>query len=443
MPNIIFNLQYVATEYFKGTVPKGMKEAVTEDMINYYDRDEACDKTIVPAKIKQTNTDEAFDYYNYRMGSTGGFSRDGFISDKTVKENLEKYKPEIMYRTVFSFEDDFTIENGIKSKASIQKLMQKTMERNLKVMGFDNKNVEWMGYYHTNTAHPHVHVIFYEKDRTKKRFMLSKDKLEKVKSNIVNLMELNVNLFVQRDEVKLQIMNEAKELKLSDALKEQLGNSFNNKIGVYDLSNELLDEFNKLNDILPKTGSMKFNSANIKDYRNDVLKVVELIKNEKNISTVYDEFIKQLDNELQQQVIVYGGSIDDKNKQLFKEKQIHAIDVKLANLVLSNIKDFRSDLERDLSYDMGVSDLEASLVDETSEVEKHINETDEGSEFSKHMINKKSNSIKRSRTNNLFHGATFEFSKAIQQSVYSQKSMQRKADEAVRNAREEIKGKSI
>ena len=53
-------------------------------MVDYYERKEACDYTVDENEDDDTyqiNSQDAFNYYDYRIGSTGGFNRNG---------NLEK-----------------------------------------------------------------------------------------------------------------------------------------------------------------------------------------------------------------------------------------------------------------------------------------------------------------------------------------------------------------
>ena len=73
--NVVFNLEFVATEYASNNVLKKVdKQVSSKDMNEYYNRDEACDKTIT-----EIDTEDAFNYYNYRVGSTGCFNRNKMI----------------------------------------------------------------------------------------------------------------------------------------------------------------------------------------------------------------------------------------------------------------------------------------------------------------------------------------------------------------------------
>lgn len=74
--SIIFNMQFVATEYASKNIQKKVGKTVnTKEQHDYYDRDEACDKT------RSEEIEDAFNYYNYRIGSTGCFNKNGFVED--------------------------------------------------------------------------------------------------------------------------------------------------------------------------------------------------------------------------------------------------------------------------------------------------------------------------------------------------------------------------
>ena len=204
---IFFNLQYRATEFASESSKQKLKSVNTGEMFDYYDRDEACDKTIC-------NTEEAFDYYNYRIGSTGAFNEKGMVERSEYFNKMNKYKPQVVYRGVFSFRDEFAIEQDIKEPEKMRDLIKKTMNKNIIAMGFEPDNVEWFAFYHTNTGHPHIHFHFYEKSPKKSKYLISKNRLAKVKSNVARLMKLNIDLYKDRDKLKQRIFNKFLHIKI-------------------------------------------------------------------------------------------------------------------------------------------------------------------------------------------------------------------------------------
>ena len=76
---IFVNLQYKQTQYSRSN--DSSKKIDTNEMCNYYDRDEACDKTI--------DTDDAVNYYKYRVGSNGGWGKNGDLINISLKLFIE------------------------------------------------------------------------------------------------------------------------------------------------------------------------------------------------------------------------------------------------------------------------------------------------------------------------------------------------------------------
>ncbi|MCF0105924.1 MAG: hypothetical protein HUJ53_04120, partial [Holdemanella sp.] len=180
-PHIICNLRYAVTQYHKGKIPVGALVDSTDDMFEYNDRDEACDKTM-PDNTIVDNTDDMFNYNHYRLGSTGTWNQRGYISVEQSKRLADRYRPEIVWQLVLSFDDEFADEYDIKPKEKMKKLVTRSMNRTIKSLGFDPDNVEWQASYHTNTEHPHCHICFYEKKRSRSLYKLPKDKVEQFRS---------------------------------------------------------------------------------------------------------------------------------------------------------------------------------------------------------------------------------------------------------------------
>ena len=146
MAEIIFNAEFVKTEYAGNSCKNIKKQINTDEMVDYYERKEACDYTVDENEDDDTyqiNSQDAFNYYDYRIGSTGGFNRNGNLEKGEANRLMEKYQPKILWRFVFSFEKEFAQNSNIITKTNMQKLMTKSMEKNIRALGFDPQNVEW------------------------------------------------------------------------------------------------------------------------------------------------------------------------------------------------------------------------------------------------------------------------------------------------------------
>lgn len=408
--SIIFNMQFVATEYASKNIQKKVGKTVnTKEQHDYYDRDEACDKT------RSEEIEDAFNYYNYRIGSTGCFNKNGFVEEDDYYKKIEKYKPQIMYRGVISFRNEFALENDIKNPEAMRNLIKKTMEKNIKILGFDPNNVEWFAFYHTNTNSPHVHFHFYEKEPKKRVYLISKERLRKFKSTIVRYMKLNTEVYVDRDKLKNQIYRTARDMKLSQKAVLTINMSENNSKSYFQNDKKIIDEFIRLERIIPRTGSMKYNSYNIAPYKKNVDALIDLILQTDQVNTMMNEYVDQLKKEKEMQEILYGSS----SNNLFFENQIKSVKDKIGNMILQSIKKFREDAAK---YD--------ELVKDSKNPDRHRKYSSQRK--AKHI----SHNI-RTRSVNFISGVSREICMDLRKSHYATMQMRRKAEEAFYRAQEE------
>lgn len=411
--NIFFNIQIRSTEYAGNKIKDQIKKSVnTVDMHDYYDRDEACDKSY----DEGIDTKDAFDYYNYRIGSTGCFNGKGKVESDEYFNKMKKYKPEIVYRCVFSFPPEFALENDIMDPYKMRNLIKKTMSKNIKAMGFDVDNVEWFAFYHTNTGHPHVHFHFYEKDRKKKRFIIAEDRLLKVKSNVGRLMNLNTTLYAERDQNKKEIIDNLERIGLSKLSKNLIMFSECNSKKELIEDKFLTQELKELERILPKTGSMKYNSANIAPYKDQIKRIINHIKEKEEIKPSVELYKAHLEKEIEEQIILYGGTRDDKYKTRFYEDRINQLDSRIGNMILANIKNYRDDIE---SYEKEKAKIE---------------QAEEYQEYKVKRVSTKAAHNIRTRSKNIIGGVAREIGDSIERSFYSQLRNQRMISEVQRRA---------
>ena len=452
---IVFNAEFRATEYYKGS-PHAVKQKInTIEMYLYYEREGACDKTKDYEPLNDMDTKDAFDYYHLRLGSTGGFDSNGDISAGKSIQLAEQYKPEIIYRWVISFDDQCAIENNLKNKKNIKELVRKTMDKNLRICGFDPENIIWSAYYHINTDNPHIHIPFYEMQPTRKRYEIPKNKISGVKSQIIRNLKLNTNLYIERDESKKSLIEAVRHLDFTDQMKKYLSHSYNLHKSKGDSKNneEILKSLVKLNDVLPIQGSMKYNSANIKPYRAVIKDLVKVILDDHRISPFMQEYSNKLQEEVEQQQQIYGTGDKEyfdedgnirigkkegiKLQEKFLQQRIEEIETRVANMILQSILDYRKDVNDFL--------LEGDAV---AAIDKQDGEDMDGSQAAEIIKGKKPTGRFRkknlnTRSNALCYGAANVLSKAIEESYYAIAKQQEKARTATEKAKQEIKANNV
>ena len=364
MAEIISNLEFVKTQYATSSQDNTFKTINTEEMLDYDERKEACDYTTYNGTTIDENsidTERAFNYYNYRVGSTGGFNARGDLKKEEANKLMERYKPKSMYRIVFSFENDFAQETNIILKNNMQELITKSMPKVIRDMGLEPDNVEWGGYYHTNTDHPHVHVWVFEKQKTKDYLKLPKSTFKKMRSDIIRTLGLNAEMYIKRDETKQHIIDSLKEYGLNDESMKYYLEGKKNSRRTFKFDKDITNDLLELEKVIPHTGSLKYNSKNIRPYHQQIEKIIDKLLKTDEVKDFYDIF----QNQLMQEKRIFDKRYFSDQEKMKKNKSIENKDRELrdriANMILANIKNYRLDK----------SDYEETFKDDQSRKSKN------------------------------------------------------------------------
>lgn len=453
-PKIIFNLQYRYTQYTKKKLnaKQEKKRINTQDAFEYYDRDEACDKTI--------NTQDAFDYYDYRVGSEGGFNDKGNIGAVHSQELCEQYKPEVIYRGVVSFDRQFAMDNGIIEKEKMKKLIQKSMNSILKRLEMNPDNIEWCAFYHTNTEHPHCHINFYEKERTRKMERYSKKQLERVRSEIVSLLEVNTQMYIRKDETFKRLVESIS--KIEPLLTNELIHAGNNSMKLQS-KGKIVKKFCELEQVLPKEGSMKYNSKNIRPYHNQIRNLLKDIFNDEQVKPFYDQYIDVLNQLKSAQEELYGTGesiyvngdkevvkgVEAGRKDIneYQRRRLYELETRVANMLLQNIVMVRKDMQdfqpmKKTHFEI----MNNHTIDDTEILDFHNDKTQTKEELSKTTVRNKSVSRETKERKRNFKirykvmkaGVIRELAQEIQNMDYALKKEQNKVREVTQKAQQEI-----
>ncbi len=454
--NIIYNMRYRYTQYAdkKLTMKEAKLQTNTSDMFEYYDRDEACDKTI--------STSDAFDYYDYRIGSKGGFTKDGYRNAKECQSVIDKYKPQVIYQSVLSFDKNFAIDNNIIDKSNMEKLVKKSMPSILKEMGFNTDNVEWTGFYHTNTKYPHVHIAFYEKIPTRKMHRIAKNKLKKARSTIVSKMELNTQLYIQKDERLHDLLHTIDECCMSEFMKEKLSLSGNNCLNIPGDLKPIIKKMIALERVLPQSGSMKYNSKNIRPFHPQIQDIICDLYACESVKPFMNKYKELLDEIKETQIKLYGTGDNEyvngegqtvkgvgsglKEQNKYYQDRLKELDTRIGNMILKNILDARRDLREQGLQKVSSSSYNASQSDSNDILDEFDDVGVESLYVFKTVQNKRYEAFPkvpmrknlRVRTNNIQHAIVKELSNNIASAYYASLHEKQKINEVTRRAQQEI-----
>ena len=477
MPNIIVNLDYRPTQYAKKLNVKEKKLQVnTKKAYDYYNRDNACDKTLpLDKKSNDIDTQRAFNYYSYRIGSAGSFTQNEYLDSKQLQSLADRYKPDYIYRMVVSFERDFALQTGIIEKDNIVKLVRKSMNSVLKQMKLNPDNVIWSAAYHTNTSHPHCHITIYEKEKTRKLYRLNKKDLNKLRGHIVSQLELNVNLYIRKDSTFNELIDAIKVAGMDVNSQKLLFASFNNSTNVSKEIKDISTKMIALNKVLPKEGSMKYNSKNIQPYHEQIKDIVNDILNLENVKPFLRKYEDVLNEIKQMQKDIYGdgteyyknddGEIvtgvayDLKKQEKYFQNRMKELETRVGNLVLQNILCARKDFKfEQMKFAQELLNINQNKIKEDKEI---IKQTDSLEEIVSLYFPKQNESFKKKikktkraervqqkknfiiRSNNISHKVVQELAFEIKEIYYASLHDKQMVNDVTRAAQNEIYAKCL
>ncbi|MFV0479857.1 MAG: relaxase MobL [Anaerorhabdus sp.] len=267
------------------------------------------------------------------------FTNGGWISDKDERENFKRSiqqffskEGDLAWLPVTSFKDYFTAEQyGLLNDEDYAAVFQKVLPKFFQRVGMDPKNMIWWFDVHTDKSHPHTHLVFLEKEKTRRKGTFKPKDLEYFKGLIINEADKRMNaikgISVDKNELfknKDILRSDLKETMI-DAIAQNLDNSISNKIERLFISI----------DRSTVGGRLQYGSSNMRSFRTridsiteDILRHPQIEKKAKEFKGLLQEFDKLTQNKLNSK---YSNFEDVEMKKLKKE---------IGNYILSLKKDW-------------------------------------------------------------------------------------------------------
>lgn len=309
--------------------------------INYYDRDEAADKTSLSEKAS-----DMFGYYENRMGSSGCFDSWGDKNFQTVMEQYKKYQPTHVWTSWLSFTKEDAEALNLKTKKDYSMLTEKVVSLICKEMHLDLMQVEWGGYLHTNKQHhPHVHFYLYDKLAPIKSSLLSKQQINNIRSGIAKLLTERNADYIKKDELKSKVLEKVKHDFNSQAIVKSIlngdrSNSHTSYTGNIPLS--IIKMFLHLENELPVNGRLSYNAKVLKPFKQSIDKIIDEILASPQVSCEYNILNKQLLKMDNDDITIYG-----KGNHNYRDNQLDRIRSIIGNSILKAIKIYRLEKQKD------------------------------------------------------------------------------------------------
>lgn len=262
---------------------------------------------------------------NFTMSSEGKLDTkekiQSFIDNGKVALNEEG---QILWEFVFSPKDIETSDKyHLSNQSDYAAVISRIMPDYLKRCGFNPNNVSWWQDYHPENRtsiepHPHIHIYFFENNQERTRGKLKQKDLNLFKRLMANEM------------LKRQDKSQYREIFNSVNLNKRKILEYSKKFNLSEV-----ESVKDLYRVLPSSGRLQYNSANMIPYRKAIDRVVNEILNSDECKDAWDSFQKSLSQYEELTNRINGG-----NLSLRKQTETKKLKVEIANYILSEKKNF-------------------------------------------------------------------------------------------------------
>lgn len=275
---VIFNIQYTRYNLPKNATKEQI--AVHEEERNFFDMTGG--KNIfkyITTEEKQQGNGSIFEYL---QKNTGVFNDKGILYEQEIKEmqeRLKRNKGNIWHGFISLSEEKSPHIDTVEKCVG---LIDSTFKQFFKESGFDSENMDLMCALHLDRpTHLHIHFVFWEKEPKyidKKGNLNYRAKGRIDKQAIDNLLG-RANVFIDENKVNLYLTRK----EALTQLKALMSDGWTKK-----KEKRIYKQLCTLAKKLPKKGRCSYDSENIKEYRKDIDKIVDMMLD-------YDEQSRKID----------------------------------------------------------------------------------------------------------------------------------------------------
>lgn len=126
-----------------------------------------------PEKIEPGTAAGHVKYAGERPGSHGLFTQDEDHPDlKAVQRELFQHRG-VVWRAVLSLREDDAVRLGYTTRKAWETMLRSTVAEAARKMGIQETNLRWVAAFHAVQGHPHVHLVWWEKNPARTRGVIS------------------------------------------------------------------------------------------------------------------------------------------------------------------------------------------------------------------------------------------------------------------------------
>jgi hypothetical protein len=235
MSKVIFKLKFQSPN-FKGTKTNNMFHLIyigtREGVALNNDLKEI-------TKVNKSTDDEYVKYISDRPRSHGLFTREGEgLNLQEIANELKEYNGYV-YRGIISLRENEAIEKGFDKKENWELLLRDKMYYISKQLDIPYNRLKWVGAFHRESGHPHVHFMVWDKENPVRNLGVIPNK------NIENIRrELTKDIFENEVEKALSLKNLYRDILVNTT--RDIENNFTDEIN---LLNDKIEEINLKYDI--------------------------------------------------------------------------------------------------------------------------------------------------------------------------------------------------
>lgn len=225
-------------------------------------------------------------------------------------------------------------------------VISKSLPAWFKKVGLEPSNMLWTASYHNNTDNPHVHFLFMEKQQTRTKGSFKIKEINDFRLELVKAINQRTRVLNKAENNIENIKNQ--HFKLDEnkiILKQGVSDFLSNKVDKI-IQKEIIELYKRIDKDKP-SGKLMINSYSMKNYREDIYKMVDNILNHPTNKEKYEMFKKEL---ISLDIQTKGNLVENPNSYLNSE----TIKLKqwIANQILKDKKNYDLNRQNKISFNL-------------------------------------------------------------------------------------------
>lgn len=323
--HVIANVRFL--EYGK-QAPKGSRfkgSLDSQSLVGWYDytsRKEAADKQ----KINTLHKGGLLGYTSHN-NEIRTYTSEGWLDEKKSKAFKQQVAKSFSKKGNLCWDTVISLRNYMDSSAAGMRdvndcaaIVSKLLPSYFTSIGLDNNNMIWWMNYHTNKKNPHMHIVFMEKNQTRTRGMIPQKAINKYKSMFLKELGMREHFEKEFGITPKSFMQE----------KDEIRNAMIELIEKKELTNK---DISKLHSMLPKTGRLSYNSANMIPFRELLDNITDKLLQSEEVKESYEKWLHKVEVLDNFQNVLAGDKISN-----FKETELQKLHVRIGNIILKQAK---------------------------------------------------------------------------------------------------------